>query len=128
MTVAELAVRLPAILVPYPHAAADHQTANARAVRTVRRGRAPSDDELVLPAGCRRDARPDASRRYAGATALDPGDAVAGWHGYVLVSRTGTAYGHWHFVGIGGIGMKRDGARPLGRGESVSGSDLRETH
>jgi len=35
--------------------------------------------------------------------------------------------GDWHFVGIGGIGMSAIARILLQRGESVSGSDLKES-
>lgn len=95
MTVAELAaVRLPAILVPYPHAAADHQTANAAVVER-------SGAAVLLPdaeVGARLAAVVTATlvpARLAGlkaaAAALDPGDAVAAIVARIraLVSRTG---------------------------------------
>jgi len=96
MTVAELAaVRLPAILVPYPHAAADHQTANARAVERSGAAVLLPDDELVarLPAVLAETLVPARfAALRAGATALDPGDAVAAIVARIraLVSRTGT--------------------------------------
>ena len=96
MTVAELAaVRLPAILVPYPHAAADHQTANARAVERSGAAVLLPDDALVarLPAVLAETLAPARfAALRASATALDPGDAVAAIVARIraLVSRTGT--------------------------------------
>ncbi|MDQ2991993.1 MAG: UDP-N-acetylglucosamine--N-acetylmuramyl-(pentapeptide) pyrophosphoryl-undecaprenol N-acetylglucosamine transferase [Candidatus Eremiobacteraeota bacterium] len=95
MTIAELAaVRLPAILVPYPHAAADHQTANARAVAATGAAVLLPDAELVarLPAVFAETLAPARFERLrAAATALDPGDAVAAIVARIraLVSRTG---------------------------------------
>ncbi len=83
-TVAELAaIGRPAILVPYPHAAADHQTANARALAEAggavvapepltaealaRHIRALLEPETAgrMAAAARATARPDAARRLA---------------------------------------------------------------
>jgi UDP-N-acetylglucosamine--N-acetylmuramyl-(pentapeptide) pyrophosphoryl-undecaprenol N-acetylglucosamine transferase len=77
---------LPAILVPYPHAAADHQAANARWMARAGAAIVISDEELTAPrlarevaallanparlatmaAASRRLARPDAAREIAG--------------------------------------------------------------
>ncbi|HUG83283.1 MAG TPA: glycosyltransferase, partial [Euzebya sp.] len=46
-SIAELtALALPSVLVPYPHATADHQTANARAVAQVGGATLVADDQL----------------------------------------------------------------------------------
>jgi UDP-N-acetylglucosamine--N-acetylmuramyl-(pentapeptide) pyrophosphoryl-undecaprenol N-acetylglucosamine transferase len=95
MTVAELAAaRLPAILVPYPHAAADHQTANALAIERLGAAVLLPDAEVAarLPAVVAStlvQARFDALKEAAGAR--DPGDAVAAIVARIraLVSRTG---------------------------------------
>lgn len=52
LTIAELTrVGLPAILVPYPHAAADHQTANARTLVEAGAAIMVKDDELQIRLG-----------------------------------------------------------------------------
>jgi UDP-N-acetylglucosamine--N-acetylmuramyl-(pentapeptide) pyrophosphoryl-undecaprenol N-acetylglucosamine transferase len=86
ITVAELAsVGLPAVLVPLPHAPADHQTKNARSLVDAGAGVLVADDELdgdrlareldallgdperltAMSAAARSIARPDAARRVA---------------------------------------------------------------
>jgi UDP-N-acetylglucosamine--N-acetylmuramyl-(pentapeptide) pyrophosphoryl-undecaprenol N-acetylglucosamine transferase len=97
MTVAELAaVRLPAILVPYPHAAADHQTANARVVERSGAAVLLPDAELVarLPAVVAETVAPARFARLSEAVASLPAvDAVAAIVARIraLVSRKGSA-------------------------------------
>ena len=82
-TVAEIAaVGRPAILVPYPFAADDHQTANARAVARAGGGWLVAEGELDAPGLARRVAallEDDAAleRAAAGARALGRPDCVA---------------------------------------------------
>ena len=82
-TVAEIAaVGRPAILVPYPFAADDHQTANARAVARAGGGWLVAEGELDAPGLARRVAallEDDVAleRAAAGARALGRPDCVA---------------------------------------------------
>ena len=145
-TVAELAtIGRPSILVPYPYAADDHQTANARAfeataapasssrtpihradalaghlARAVRgaraHGRHGRRGARRRPAGCRRAA--GRSRRRADRHAIS----------VTVRSRRMRALpldiGLIHFVGIGGIGMSGIAEVLHNLGYKVQGSDL----
>ncbi len=139
-TLAEVAAwGLPAILVPYPHATASHQEANARLLVTAGAAEIISDADLsgirlaerVIalvrdPARCRamaeasrRIARPDAAGRVADLLLLAAGQPVR--------PRTGAEGDrpHMHFVGIGGAGMSALAHLLLARGSKVSGCDIR---
>ena len=134
-TVAELtALGKPALLIPYPFAADNHQELNARAM--VDRGAAQmvlernlTGADLALahrpvdgqsgPAG-----RHGVTVPGAGQTRCGPGDRGR------LLSTGGkrTMYlkkYHIHFVGIGGIGMSGIAELLLNLGYRVSGSDLK---
>jgi UDP-N-acetylmuramate--alanine ligase len=131
----------PAILVPYPHATADHQAKNARwmadagAAVVIADGdldarRLAAEVDLLLgdpgrlermAAAARAVARPDAAKRIAeevlrtaNVPAAPSGDAP--WKGRRL-----------HFVGIGGAGMSGLALIALALGAEVSGCDAAET-
>ena len=152
MTLAEIAAcGTPAILVPYPHAAHDHQVVNA--MNLVERGAAAMilDRELTgerlarevraLAAatarrcrGCRRTrarfARPDAAERIVqaassagrrGRKAARAACAAPRRRGALMYGRTRRI----HFIGIGGSGMSGIAEVLLNMGYQVSGSDLK---
>ncbi len=125
----------PAILVPYPHAAADHQTANARWMERAGAAVVIPDAELSAPrlaretaalladgprlaamaAASRGLARPDAAREVAHellAGGPPMSSAGAPWSGRRL-----------HFVGVGGAGMSGYARAAHALGARVSGSD-----
>jgi UDP-N-acetylmuramate--alanine ligase len=137
----------PAVLVPYPHASADHQDANARWMAQAGAAIVVPDADLDAPRlraeveqlladaarlaamerAARELARPDAaaviSRELLAAVGIEA-DSARPWEGRRL-----------HFVGIGGAGMSglalvaaRLGAEVSGcdRAESVYMSELRE--
>ena len=131
----------PAILVPYPHATADHQAKNARWMADAGAAVVIADDELDADAPARAGegllgdpdrleqmaqaaravARPDAAQRIAAevlAAAGRPADAVTDrpWRGRKL-----------HFVGIGGAGMSGLALIAQALGAEVSGCDAAET-
>ncbi len=142
LTLAELAiVGCPAILIPLPTAADDHQTANARELagagaavvlpqaRGDRRGRWPTWWRSLLGDDARRAAmaRGDGGAGPAGRGARDrrrAGAAGAGRDrrsGGLMFRKRNVAI---HFVGIGGIGMSGIAEVLLNLGYPVSGSDL----
>ena len=109
----------PAILVPYPHATADHQSANAAWMARGGRGdvRDPSDGELGRRAAARPRSRRAARRRRRGCG--DGGGLALRWPS--PTRRAGSPPRFWrrrddaderdwtarrlHFIGIGGAGM-----------------------
>jgi undecaprenyldiphospho-muramoylpentapeptide beta-N-acetylglucosaminyltransferase len=104
-TLGELAATgTPALLVPYPHATADHQTLNAAVFARAGAARVLAD----------RGRKPARCDRSAGKRAL----ACERRHAVRLSSAV-------HFVGIGGIGMSALARVLLARGYRVSGSSDR---
>ncbi len=149
-TVAELAaIGRPSILVPYPYAADDHQTANARAFEAtgacivlphavlharrrwpgistslIRRTPAPRRDGGGRPCG-----RPSRRRRTAGRRGRRAGRSSS--FAFRFRSRRMRALpldlGLIHFVGIGGIGMSGIAEVLHNLGYKVQGSDVAES-
>jgi UDP-N-acetylmuramate--alanine ligase len=130
----------PAVLIPYPHATAGHQTANAGWMAGAGAAVVIPDDELdaerlwnvvrdliadrerlgAMARAARSLARPDAAERVAeqllaAAKAQEPG-ADAAWNGRRL-----------HFVGIGGAGMSGLALVARSIGADVSGCDRAES-
>ena len=143
-TVAELAaIGLPSILVPWPGAAADHQTDNARALLRGGRGRPPPragararrrlsleiDTLLADPARARGHGgggevgRGDPPQRAAGPAGRGGGGEVSRPAAPLDLSRPG----RYHVVGVGGPGMSAIALVLAGMGHAVSGSDVRDT-
>ena len=138
------AAGLPAVLVPYPHAAADHQTANARWMTDAGAAVVIRDedvtpqklDEVVgallqdpaklaaMAEASRALARPDAARDIANEVlaAAARGPSVSGsagdrpWAGRRV-----------HLVGVGGAGMSGWARVAVQLGATVSGSDRAES-
>ncbi len=146
-TIAELAaVGRPALLVPYPHATDDHQSANARAFAEAGAARVIPQPEFTPakltrmlnellgdPAGLRQ-----AAARARGFAPDDAADRLAALV-LSLTARAGSAgagargmrslpdsIGPIHFVGIGGIGMSGIAEVLHNLGYRVQGSDLAE--
>ena len=125
----------PAVLVPYPHASADHQSKNARWMADAGAAVVIPDSELT-PARLAHEvaelladpsrlaamgeasaqlARPDAAQRIAGeilAAARRAMSAEQPWSGRRL-----------HLIGIGGAGMSAYARAAVALGAQVSGSD-----
>ena len=131
MTVAELCrAGVASVLVPFPHAVDDHQTANARFLadqgaaillpqaELSRRRRSPALLALTRPAAAAGDgaqgARAGQARRGARRRRR------AAWS----CARMKHKVKHIHFVGIGGAGMSGIAEVLLNLGYQVSGSDL----
>jgi UDP-N-acetylglucosamine--N-acetylmuramyl-(pentapeptide) pyrophosphoryl-undecaprenol N-acetylglucosamine transferase len=137
----------PAILVPYPQAAADHQMKNARWIAgagaavvmadadlDAGRLRAQVDELLADPArlahmagGARSVARPDAARDIAREVlSAVPG---RGWTSYAPVEPAELPWRgrKLHFTGIGGAGMSGLALIAQALGAEVSGCDAAET-
>jgi UDP-N-acetylmuramate--alanine ligase len=131
----------PAILVPYPHATADHQSKNARWMTDAGAATVIADGDLTaerlraeveallgdrerlgrMGDAARAVARPDAAARIAQEVlgALGPGERAAEdlpWAGRDL-----------HFVGIGGAGMSGLALVASALGARVTGCDRAET-
>ena len=135
----------PAVLIPYPHATADHQALNASWIEDAGAAVTIRDDELepqrlssvveglfgepgrlrAMAAAARRFARPGAARRIAGEVLLAAAakeknvpeiDAGTPWRGRRL-----------HFVGIGGAGMSGLAIVARRLGADVSGCDRSES-
>ena len=133
----------PAVLVPYPHATADHQAKNARWMADAGAAVVLADSDLdparlhtqvaellgdparleQMAAAARAVARPDAAQQIADevmsaaggpAAAAPPSDAP--WRGRKL-----------HFVGIGGAGMSGLALIAQALGAEVSGCDAAQT-
>ena len=128
----------PAILIPYPHATADHQAKNARWMADAGAAIVLRDDALdavrlreqvdallgdagrlaQMAAAARAVARPDAATAIAeqvlAATGSEP--SAQPWSGRRL-----------HFVGIGGAGMSGLALIAQALGAAVSGCDAAET-
>jgi UDP-N-acetylmuramate--alanine ligase len=141
-SVAEIAAAgRPAILIPYPHATADHQAKNARWMADAGAAVVIGDAELdaarlrttvdallgdsasleQMAAAARRAARPDAAQQIArevlsatGVSSTPSRDAP--WSGRKL-----------HFVGVGGAGMSGLALIAQALGAEVSGCDAAET-
>ncbi len=148
-SIAELtALGLPAVLVPYPHATADHQTHNAHAVERAGGACVIDDDDLdgaTLVSAVRSLLGDDAafarmsraSRAFGqarrghrrGAHRARPrptgGDSMSG--SVLDAVPTLDAGTRVHLVGVGGAGMSGIARILLLRGVPVSGSDLRES-
>jgi len=123
----------PAVLVPYPHATADHQTSNARWMADAGAAIVIPDDELTA-GRLRREAvglLADPSRlerMRAAARALGRPDAAARVAGEVLAAGGTADERPWqgrrlHFVGIGGAGMSGLALVAARLGAEVSGCD-----
>jgi UDP-N-acetylmuramate--alanine ligase len=126
----------PAVLVPYPHASADHQTSNARWLAEAGAATVIADSELdprrlrdqvvgllsdhsrleEMSAAARALARPDAAARVADELLLRGGSGERPWQGRKL-----------HFLGIGGAGMSGLALVAARLGADVSGCDRAET-
>ena len=137
-TVAEvLALGRPSLLVPYLHAADDHQTANAKALAeagaailvpqpelTAERLAAELEGLMRQPAQARghgaAGARAGPSRRGRAAARRGPGPG-RGAPPMTMVPHT---VGPIHFVGIGGIGMSGIAEILSNLGYTVQGSDI----
>jgi UDP-N-acetylmuramate--L-alanine ligase/undecaprenyldiphospho-muramoylpentapeptide beta-N-acetylglucosaminyltransferase len=139
-----LAAGRPAVLVPYPHASGDHQSANARwmadagaavvvpdadldpeRLRTVAEQLLGDGERLTrMSSAAHALARPDAARRVAEevlATATAPAEEPA-------AARPDRAEAPWsgrrlHFVGIGGAGMSGLALVAHALGAEVTGCD-----
>src|SRR5262245_24216513 len=125
----------PAVLVPYPHASADHQTSNARWLADAGAATVIADAELdpgrlrqlvaelvgdharleEMSAAARALARPDAAARVADEL-MGSGSAGRPWEGRRL-----------HILGIGGAGMSGLALVAERLGAEVSGCDRAET-
>ena len=137
-TVAELlALGRPSLLVPYLHAADDHQTANARALAEAGAAILVPQPELTaerlareleglmreparLAAMARQRARAGPARRGRAAARRGPGPG-RGAPPMTMVPHT---VGPIHFVGIGGIGMSGIAEILSNLGYTVQGSDI----
>lgn len=124
----------PALLVPYPHATADHQVRNAQWMVDGGAAVVVADEELTperlfqeamqllsdreklarMAMSARSLARPDAAVRVAGEALAAAGSER--WHGRRL-----------HFIGIGGAGMSGLAAIADKLGAEVTGSDSSES-
>jgi UDP-N-acetylmuramate--alanine ligase len=138
----------PAVLVPYPHATADHQASNARWMADAGAALVIPDGELTpsrlaqevgglladrvrladMTAAARALARPDAAARVAqevlaGAGAARPAKIAGGDDGAELP----WAGRRLHFVGIGGAGMSGLALVAARLGAEVSGCDRAES-
>jgi UDP-N-acetylmuramate--alanine ligase len=137
-SIAEIAAAgRPAVLVPYPHASADHQSSNARwmadAGAAVVVGDAELDparlrvlvEELIgdptgldeMAGAARRLARPDAAARIADEVLKAAGDPASATEARPWAGR------RLHFVGIGGAGMSGLALVAKELGAEVSGCD-----
>ena len=124
------AAGLPAILVPYPHASADHQTRNAQLMAEAGAAVTVPDAELdasrlsrevgeLLGSPSKLAAMAEAARRPRGPTrrsGCGRAAAAGGMNGRRL-----------HFVGIGGAGMSGLALVARALGAEVSGSDRAES-
>ena len=141
-TIAELlALARPALLVPYPHAADDHQTANARALAEAGAAVLVAQRDLTAERlAAELDGADGRARAAAGdgrlrgrAPASRRGRAAGGRHsrlggpGDAAVSQMPLDVGPIHFVGIGGIGMSGIAEILHNLGYRVQGSDLGES-
>ncbi len=143
MTVSELAAAaLPAILVPFPYAIDDHQTANACYLTEAGAALLIPQSQLTpqhlaeqlniliqvpeslstMSRKARSLARLDAAEKVAEiclgeASRMNMPQPVAGHYGMKRIR-------HIHFVGIGGVGMSGIAEVLLNLGYQVSGSDL----
>ena len=142
----------PAILVPYPHATADHQAQNARWMADAGAAVVLPDDELTparlraevealagdaerlgaMAAAARAAARPHAARAIAGEVlaALEPAPAdLAAPEAAAADLRRETPWRgrRLHFVGIGGAGMSGLALIAKALGAEVSGCDQAQT-
>ena len=124
----------PAILVPYPHAAADHQRANAEWMR--RRGRGGGDRRRRPRRRSREFDRGRPPRRHRGAgrdgpslgRAGPPRRRRAGGIGDPLRGEMSDLEGRaLHFIAIGGAGMSALALVCHARGAAVTGSDRSES-
>ena len=130
----------PAVLVPYPHATADHQTLNARHFE--RGGGAivvPDAERRPRPGARRRAARRPGSARARCATAMlalarpDAADVIAeelialARSADERVATTRSQGRRLYFVGIGGSGMSAYANVARAWGAEVRGWDARET-
>lgn len=141
-SIAEIAAAgRPAVLVPYPHATADHQTSNARwmaeagaavviADRELDPPRLRAEVEELLADGFRLDAMAGASRQLArpdaAARVADEVLEAAGGRGSTASERP-WAGRRLHFVGIGGAGMSGLALIAKELGAEVSGCDRVES-
>ena len=137
----------PAILIPYPHATADHQAKNARWMEQAGAAVVIPDDELdaarlraqvdallgdparlaQMAAAARGVARPDAAARIAHEVlSAAPG---SGWTSYAPTDPGELPWRgrRMHFVGIGGAGMSGLALIARALGADVSGCDAAET-
>ena len=126
----------PAVLVPYPHATADHQASNAHWMADAGAAVVMPDDQLT-PARLAREVgdlladKPHLERMTAAARALARPDAAARVADQVL-DTGGSPAEPWagrrlHFVGIGGAGMSGLALVAARLGAEVSGCDRAES-
>ena len=146
------ALAIPALLVPYPFATADHQTTNARA--WVESGAAfmMPDDELgsdefkaklfalIDDASVRESMVAAARAQKTGEAAAALADVVVGVaSGALMLYNSGIAtrtkgeatcnseQEQLHFIGVGGVGMSGIARVAHDQGMAVSGSDIKES-
>jgi UDP-N-acetylmuramate--alanine ligase len=146
MTLAEITrCGLPAVLVPYPYATANHQEHNARSLVEAGAAELILDRELngdlltekvsaLFGDAERLDRMGRASRSLgrpmAAQNIVDCGLRIAdrGRQGFQSEIRNPKSeIGHIHFIGIGGIGMSGIAHVLMEQGYAVSGSDLRRS-
>jgi hypothetical protein len=142
-TIGELAATgTPALLVPYPHATANHQMLNAQAYVEGGAARIIPDEELdpgrlrlelTAALGSERAASDARGRGAGGAYGPASGDRGTGEElvgcerGQPVRFSSGAGAGTVHFIGISGIGMSALARILMQRGYRVTGSSDRRT-